>query len=297
VLRNLASRLVLIPAILFGLVTLLFLIFQLVPGDQATLAAGATATQAEIEAMRHQLGLDRPLLTQYLDHLFGLLRGDFGYSTLFRDNPLPHILERVPATLALTTGAILLTVVIGIPAGVLAAATRDRAPDMAISGCVIALLSIPNFWLGMLHLLPSFGFTGAASLVMPVLALAARLIAIIARLVRALIIEELGKPYVRTARAKGLGESTVLWGHVLPNALVPTMTAIGLEAGYLLGGSVVVERLFAWPGIGDLLISAISVRDYTLVLGITVLFALGFMLLNLAVDLLCVVANPRLRDA
>jgi ABC-type dipeptide/oligopeptide/nickel transport system permease component len=171
---------------------------------------------------------------------------------------------------------------------------------------VIAFLSIPNFWLGMvliavlsvgLGLLPSFGLVGARSLIMPVLALAARLIAIIARLVRALIIEELGKPYVRTARAKGLGMSRILWRHVLPNALVPTLTAIGLEAGYLLGGSVVVERLFAWPGIGDLLINGIGVRDYTLVLGITVLFALGFMLLNLVVDILCVIANPRLRHA
>jgi ABC-type dipeptide/oligopeptide/nickel transport system permease component len=219
---------------------------------------------------------------------------------------LPHILERVPATLLLTAGAISLTIVVGIPAGILAAATRDRAPDIAISGTVIAFLSIPNFWLGMvliavlsvgLGLLPSFGLAGARSLIMPVLALAGRLIAIIARLVRALIIEELGKPYVRTARAKGLGMARILWRHVLPNALVPTLTAIGLEAGYLLGGSVVVERLFAWPGIGDLLINGIGVRDHTLVLGITVLFALGFMLLNLVVDLLCVIANPRLRHA
>jgi ABC-type dipeptide/oligopeptide/nickel transport system permease component len=303
---NLASRLLLIPVVTFGVVTLLFLIFKMVPGDQATLAAGATATQAEIEAIRHQLGLDRPLMAQYLDHLAGLLRGDFGYSTLFRGNPLPHILERVPATLLLTASAICLTVLIGIPAGIIAAATQSRAPDLAISAGVIALLSIPNFWLGMVLIavlsvglgwLPSFGFNGAASLVMPVLALAARLIAIVARLMRALVIEEMGKPYVRTARAKGLGLPRILWVHVLPNALIPTITAIGMEAGYLLGGSVVVERLFAWPGIGDLLLNGIGVRDYTLILGITVLFAVGFMLLNLVVDLICLFVNPRLRHA
>ncbi|MFI5012429.1 MAG: ABC transporter permease [Hyphomicrobiales bacterium] len=305
-LGSIASRLLLIPILTFGVVTLLFLIFRMVPGDQATLAAGATATQAEIETIRHQLGLDRPFIAQYLDHLTGLLRGDFGYSTLFRGNPLPHILERVPATLVLTASAVTLTVLIGIPAGILAASAQNRWPDMVVSASVIAFLSVPNFWLGMvliavlsvgLGLLPSFGFAGPASLVMPTLALAARLIAIIARLTRGLVIEEMDRPYVRTARAKGLGFRRILWRHVLPNALIPTITAIGMEAGYLLGGSVVVERLFAWPGVGDLLLNGIGVRDYTLILGITVLFALGFMLTNLIVDIVCVFVNPRLRDA
>ena len=224
--RYLASRLLVMPPILLGVVTILFLIFKMVPGDQALLAAGATATQAEIETIRHQLGLDRPLLAQYGAHLLGLLHGDFGYSTMFRGNPLPHILERVPATLTL----------------------------------------------------------------------AARLVAIIARLTRGLVIEEMRKPYVRTALAKGLTMHRVLWRHVLPNAMIPIITALGLEAGYLLGGAVVVERLFAWPGIGDLLLGGIGVRDYTLILAITVLFALGFLLLNLAVDLVCLAVNPRLRN-
>ena len=303
--RYLASRLLVMPPILLGVVTILFLIFKMVPGDQALLAAGATATQSEIETIRHQLGLDRPLLAQYGAHLLGLLHGDFGYSTMFRGNPLPHILERVPATLTLAASAILVTIVIGIPAGILAASRQNRLADLLVSGSVTAFLSVPNFWLGMLLIailsvglrwLPSFGFDGLHSLVMPTLALAARLVAIIARLTRGLVIEEMRKPYVRTALAKGLTVRVVLWRHVLPNAMIPIITALGLEAGYLLGGAVVVERLFAWPGIGDLLLGGIGVRDYTLILAITVLFALGFLLLNLAVDLVCLAVNPRLRN-
>jgi ABC-type dipeptide/oligopeptide/nickel transport system permease component len=163
---------------------------------------------------------------------------------------------------------------------------------------------VPNFWVGMLLIallsvemgwLPAFGLTGAASLVMPTLALSARLIALVARMTRGVVIEELRKDYVRTARAKGLDARTVLSRHVLRNAMIPTVTVIGLQAGYLLGGSVVVERLFAWPGLGDLLLNAVSVRDYTLVQGIALFFVVGFLLINLVVELLYTLINPRLR--
>ena len=305
-LGHIAARLALIPVILFGVVTLLFVIFKTIPGDQAALMAGATATQVEIDATRRQLGLDRPALAQYADRLAGLARGDLGFSSTFRGNPLPRILERVPATLLLTASAIGLTILLGIPAGVIAASMHNRWPDLAISSVVVALLAVPNFFLGLmlialfsveLRWLPSFGFNGALSLIMPTLALAARLIAVIARLTRGLVIEEARHDYVRTAFAKGLTGTRVLWRHVLRNALVPIITTIGLEAGYLLGGSVVVERLFAWPGIGDLLLNAVAVRDYPLVQGIAILFVAGFLLINLLVELLFAVANPRLRDA
>ena len=304
--RHIAARLALIPVILFGVVTLLFIIFKTIPGDEATLMAGATATQVEIDATRQQLGLNRPVLVQYVDRLTGLVRGDLGFSSTFRGNPLPRILERVPATLVLTACAIGLTILIGVPAGVAAAALHNRWPDLAISSVVVAFLAVPNFFLGLmlialfsveLRWLPSFGFNGALSLVMPALALSARLIAVIARLTRGLVIEEARRDYVRTAFAKGLSGTRVLWRHVLRNALIPIITAIGLEAGYLLGGSVVVERLFAWPGIGDLLLNAVAVRDYPLVQGITILFVIGFLLINLLVELLFALANPRLRDA
>jgi ABC-type dipeptide/oligopeptide/nickel transport system permease component len=303
-LRFIAFRLALIPIVAFGVITILFVIFKSVPGDEATMVAGATATQAEIDQIRVQLGLDRPMLTQYLVHMGRLVTGDLGYSSTFRGNPLPHILDRVPATLALTAASILLTVLIGIPAGVAAAANQGRWPDLVISSVVIGLLAIPNFWLGMvliavlsveLNWLPSFGATGPLSLIMPTIALAARLIALVARMTRGVVIEEMRKDYVRTARAKGLSAKATLSRHVLRNALIPTVTVIGLQTGYLLGGSVVVERLFAWPGIGDLLLAGINVRDYTLVQGIAVLFVAGFLLINLVVEILYVFINPRMR--
>ena len=305
-LRLVAFRIAIIPFVALGVVTILFAIFKSVPGDQAAIAAGATATQAEIESVRVKLGLDRPLLEQYLSHVGGLLRGDLGYSSTFRANPLPQILERVPASLALMGAAILVMTIVGVPAGVAAAAWQNRWPDFLISGLVVGLLAVPNFWLGMMliaflsvqwGLLPSFGFTGLASLLMPTIALSARLIALVARTTRGVVIEEMRKDYVRTARAKGLDRATALRRHALRNALIPVVTVIGLQAGFLMGGSVVVERVFAWPGIGDLLLTGVAVRDYNLVQGITVIFVVGFLLVNLAVELIYVIANPRLRQA
>lgn len=295
-----------IPLIAFGVITLIFIIFKLVPGDEAVLMAGATASQADIDLLRTHLGLDRPVWEQYVTRMLGFLQGDLGFSSTFRGNPLPHILERIPATLALTGSAILTTVALGLPAGIVAAVHQNRWPDYALSSVVVALLAVPNFWLGLMLIvilsvewgwLPSFGFTGWASLVMPTMALAARLIALVARMTRGVMLEELRKDYVRTARAKGLDGATVVVRHVLRNALIPTVTVIGLQMGYLLGGSVVVERLFAWPGIGDLMINAIGARDYTLVQAITALFVVAFLLINLVVELLYALINPRLRHA
>lgn len=297
-------RLARMPLIAFGVVTIVFFIFKAVPGDEAQMMAGATASQVDIELLRTRLGLDRPILTQYATRMLGLVTGDLGYSSTFRGNPLPHILTRVPATLALTVAAILVTILIGIPAGVLAAVRQGSWVDYTLSFLVVGLLAIPNFWLGLVliiflsvewRLLPSFGFTGWASLVMPTAALAARLLALVARMTRGVVIDELGKDYVRTARAKGVAGAAIVRHHVLRNAMIPTVTVIGLETGYLLGGSVVVERLFAWPGIGDLMINAIGARDFTLVQAITVIFVIGFLIINLIVELLYLAINPRLR--
>lgn len=302
----LLKRFATIPFVVLGVVTILFVIFKSVPGDEAAFVAGATATQAEIDATRVRLGLDDPILVQYWRHVSGLAVGDFGYSSTFRGNPLPHILDRFPATLLLTASSIALTILIGIPAGVIAAANRNRWPDYLISFSVVGLLAVPNFWLGMLLIaylsvslgwLPSFGATGALSLIIPTLALAARLIALVARMTRGVVIEEMRKDYVRTARAKGMARDAILRRHVLRNVMIPTVTVIGLQAGYLLGGSVVIERLCAWPGIGDLLLTAVSVRDYTLVQSIVLIFVVSFMLINIAVEILYRLINPRLRYA
>ncbi len=302
--RYLSLRILRAVAIAFAVVTIIFFLFELIPGDQAMYIAGPGSTQAEIDALRERLGLNDPVIVRYVRHLVGLVQGDFGTSSVFKADPLSYILARVPATLALTAAAILLTIVIGIPAGILAALSHNRIPDLAISISVVALLAIPNFWLGLLLIsllsvelgwLPSFGFTGWASLVLPSLALAARLIALVARMTRGVMLEELGRDYVRTARSKGLHPSVIVIRHVLRNAMIPTVTVIGLQTGYLLGGSVVIERLFAWPGIGDLMINAIGQRDYAVVQGITLLFVFGFLIINLLVEVLYTFINPRVR--
>lgn len=299
-------RLARIPLIALGVITIIFIIFKLVPGDEAVLMAGSTASQADIDLLRSHLGLDRPLIEQYATRMLGFLQGDLGYSSTFRGNPLPHILGRIPATLALMISAIATTIIIGLPTGIVAAVYQNRWPDYLLSSLVVALLAIPNFWLGLMlivvlsvdwGLLPSFGFSTWTALVMPTITLAARLIALVARMTRGVMLEELRKDYVRTARAKGLDGVTVIVRHVLRNALIPTVTVIGLQMGYLLGGSVIVERIFAWPGIGDLMINAIGARDYTLVQGITILFVVGFLLINLFVEILYTWINPRLHYA
>lgn len=303
-LKFIVLRIVRIFPITFAVITIIFLIFQAIPGDQAVLMAGPGARDAEIEEIRHQLGLDQPITIQYVRHIAGVLQGDFGFSTTYQGSPFIHIVDRIPATLALTAAAILVTIVIGVPGGILAAVYHNRLLDYGISLSVVGLLAIPNFWLGLLMMsflsvqmgwLPSFGFSGWLSLVMPTLALAARLIALVARMTRGVVLEELNKDYVRTARSKGLDGMTVMIRHVLRNALIPTVTLIGLETGYLLGGSVVVERLFAWPGIGDLMINAIGMRDYNLVQGIILMFVIGFLLINLIVEILYAIINPRIQ--
>ncbi len=304
--RFLGLRLLRAIAIAFAVVTIIFFLFSLVPGDQAAFLAGPGATQAEVDNLRESLGLNDPILVQYFRHVTGLIQGDFGTSGVFKSDPLPFILERIPATLALTAAAIGLTILIGIPAGLVSAMFHMRVPDLAISVSVVALLAVPNFWLGLLLLslfsvqlgwLPSFGFSGALSLILPTLALAARLIALVARMTRGVTIDELGKDYVRTARSKGLSRTAILVRHVLRNVMIPTLTVIGLQTGYLLGGSVVIERLFAWPGIGDLMINAIGQRDYAVAQAVTILFVIAFLIINLIIELLYVLVNPRMRTA
>jgi ABC-type dipeptide/oligopeptide/nickel transport system permease component len=296
-------RLARIVPIVLVVVTLIFVLFRLVPGDPARLIAGTTATQESVERVRTQLGLDRPVLVQYASYLSGLVGGRMGYSGIYRSDVGPVILRHLPPTLALLATAMLVTVVLGIPAGVVSAVYRGSAVDYVVSFLVTAMLSIPNFWLGLMMIslfsvswgwLPSYGYGDWRSLVMPTVAVAARMIAIVARMTRSSMLEVLQRDYVRTARAKGQRRTVVVFKHAMRNALIPTITTIGLQAGYLLGGSVVIEQLFAWPGLGQLLINAVGVRDFNMIQSITIVFAVGFLVINLVVDLLYVVVNPRI---
>lgn len=299
-------RLVLLVPQALGIVTLIFVLFRVVPGDPALIVAGPNATQAQVNAVRRDLGLDRPLYAQYGRFLHDLAHGDMGNSLSLRLPVSNVILRRLPATLALTIASLLVTIALATPSGVVAAVRPHGLLAQIINGASILALSIPNFLVGMIlieylavrvRLLPPAGTGGLPFLIMPTLAIAARLIALVSRTTRASVMEVLGEDYVRTARAKGLAGRAVLYRHALRPAMVPIITMVGLQAGYLLGGSIVVETLFAYQGLGQAMITAVSLRDYFLVQGITAVYVVGFLLINLFVDLSYAFFDPRVRYA
>jgi ABC-type dipeptide/oligopeptide/nickel transport system permease component len=290
--------------VLLAVITLVFVIFRLVPGDPARMVAGAFATEEEVAAVRQQLGLDAPIPVQYVRYMAGVLQGDLGKSKVAGISVGPQLMRGIGPTLRLTVAAILLAVLLGIPAGVVSAVKHRSVWDYGSSFFTTALLSIPNFWLGLilmswlavkLHWLPATGTEGWKALIMPAVAVAARLVAIVARMTRSAMLEVVRLDYVRTARAKGLKESTVIFRHTLRNALVPVVTTIGLQVGYLLSGSVVIETLFAYGGLGLLLMDAVRGRDYTMMQGITLFYVSAFLLVNLAVDLIYTWLDPKIR--
>ncbi|MDR7482807.1 MAG: ABC transporter permease [Armatimonadota bacterium] len=299
-------RLALLAPQALGIVTLVFIVFRLVPGDPALLVAGPHATAEQVEAIRRDLGLHRPLWQQYLGFLADLLRGDLGTSVSLHQPVTEVVAARAGPTLALMLASLLLTVILAVPAGLAAAVRPHGTLAQVLMGASILALSIPNFLIGMLlmqvlavswRLLPAAGTGGGAFLVMPTLAVAARLVALVSRTTQASVLEILGEEFVRTARAKGLAARAVLYRHALRPALVPILTMIGLQAGYLLGGSVVVETLFAYQGLGQAMITAVGLRDYFLVQGVTLVYVVGFLLVNLVVDLSYAAVDPRIRYA
>lgn len=305
VLFILRRLLLLIPQTL-GIVTLIFLVFRWVPGDPALIVAGPSATQEQVQAIRHELGLDRPLWTQYGRFLSDLARGDLGTSLSLRQPVTGVLRARLAPTLTLMIVSLALAVLLAVPGGIISAVRPHSAGAQGVMAASILALSIPNFLLGMILVqylsvrwrwLPAAGTGGVLFLIMPALAIAARLVALVSRATRASVIEILGEDYVRTARAKGLAARTVFYRHALWPAMVPIITMIGLQAGYLLGGSIVVETLFAYQGLGQAMIAAVSLRDYFLVQGITLVYVAGFLVINLIVDLSYAVFDPRIRYA
>jgi ABC-type dipeptide/oligopeptide/nickel transport system permease component len=254
--------------------------------------------------LRHALGLDRPLLTQYAQYLTQLAHGDLGQSFKFQAPVRRIIFERYPATLSLAFLALLVCASIGIPAGVLAAHRRGQVPDRAVGVFTLFGLAVPNFALGPvlillfsieLGLLPVSGRGGPAYYVLPAATLGAALAAILTRMVRGSMLEELSSDYVRTARAKGLSMRAVLFQHAFRNALIPIITILGLQFGTLLAGTIVTETIFSWPGIGRLTVQAISARDYPLLQGCILVIAVSYVLVNLLTDVLYAVIDPRVR--
>ena len=302
--RHFFQRFLLALPALWLVLTLVFLLIHVVPGDPVEQMLGEGAAPGELAQLRHSLGLDQPLHVQYAHYLRQLAHGDLGQSLKFQAPVRRILFERYPATLELAFLALLICAAIGIPAGVLAAQRRGRAADRAVGFFTLLGLAVPNFALGpllillfsiALGLLPVSGRGGPLSFVLPAATLGAALAAILTRMVRGAMIEELSSDYVRTARAKGLPARAVLFRHAFRNALIPIITILGLQFGTLLAGAIVTESIFAWPGIGRLTVQAISSRDYPLLQGCILLIAVSYVFVNLFTDLLYAVVDPRVR--
>lgn len=298
------KRLLLLIPIVLGVVTLVFFLIHMIPGDPVEIMLGEQAQAADKEALRHELRLDRPLAEQYVHYLAALAKGDMGRSIHSREAVTTIILHRFPATLLLTLAAMAVAVLIAVPLGILSAVRQYSVIDNASMLFALLGISMPNFWLGPLLILffsiwlgwlPVSGMGGVTHLILPAVTLGTALTAILTRMIRASLLEVIREQYIVTARAKGLAEKVVLFKHALKNAMIPVITILGLQFGALLSGSIITETIFSWPGIGRLVIQAINQRDYPVVQGCVLLISLCYVLVNLLTDLFYGVVDPRIR--
>ena len=304
-------RILITAPVIWVVVSVVFLLIHIVPGDPIVQMLGEGATASDVSALRHAYGLDAPLGQQYFHYWQGIFHGDLGQSLRLHDSVVHLIAQRYPYTLALTAAALALGILVAFPAGIWSAIHRGRWQDKTLGVLSLTGLSFPNFALGpilvvlfsiRLGWLPVSGAgTGGTldfllHLVLPALTLALGLAAILTRMLRTAMLEELGQDYIRTARAKGLDERTVVYRHALRNALIPVLTVLGLQFGSLLAGAIVTETIFSWPGIGRLTLSAISNRDYALVQGCILAVGLTYVAVNLLTDIAYTIANPRMRS-
>jgi ABC-type dipeptide/oligopeptide/nickel transport system permease component len=304
-LRYLSSRLLYTLPVVWLVVSLVFLLIHLVPGDPVLQMLGEGAPAADIQATRHAYGLDVPLPRQYVNYWRGVLRGDLGTSVRLGQSVGRLILQRYPYTLELTLAALFIAVLLSVPAGVRSARRRDLWDDRVLGVVSLFGLSFPNVALGpililffalQLGWLPVSGSGTVAHLVLPAITMGGALAAILTRMVRTSMLEELGQDYIRTARAKGLSERVIVYRHALRNAMIPIITVLGLQFGALLAGAIVTETIFSWPGLGRLTIQAISNRDYYLVQGCILAIGLTYVTVNFLTDLLYSAVNPRIRQ-
>ena len=286
------------------IVSLIVFFLVRLKGDPISVMAPPTFSSAQIEALRQAWGLDRPLIEQYWVFLRRAVTGDFGRSVISGTPAMELVLQRLGATLQLAGVASLIGLVIAVPAGVISAVRRNSMIDLVTTTLATIGTAMPNFWLGLililifsvsLRWLPSFGAESPLAILMPAFTLGTGLAAVLARLSRSAMLDALSQDYVRTARSKGLSDRVVIWRHALRNSLIPVITAFGLQMGYLLGGAVVVESVFAWPGLGRLIVEAIGVRDITVVQAGVLWFAITFVLINLIVDLTYSIIDPRIQ--
>ena len=306
-------RLLLAVPVLFGVSVLVFAVLHLAPGDPAAIMLGAQATKEDVVRLHRDLGLDQPLVIQYVRWMGHVLQGDLGRSIPLGRAVLPEVLLRFKATLVLTAGALLIAILLGLAAGIVSAVKQYTWLDRISMGVAVTGVSLPVFWTGIMLILlfalqlrwfPSSGMSspygsGVADvlwhLVLPAVTLGTASAAALARLTRSSVLEIIRQDYVRSARAKGLAERAVIARHVLKNAINPIITVLGLQVGFLLGGAILTETVFSWPGLGSMMVRAIQARDYPLVQGGVLLIATTFVLVNLVVDLLYAVFDPRIR--
>jgi len=306
-------RLLLAVPVLFGVSVLVFAVLHLAPGDPAAIMLGAQSTKEDVERLRRDLGLDQPLVVQYLHWIGQVARGDLGRSIPLGRAVLPEVLLRFKATLLLTAGALVIAIFLGLVAGIVSAVKQYSWLDRMSMGVAVTGVSLPVFWTGIMLIIvfalqlrwfPSSGMSspygsGPADvlwhLVLPAVTLGTASAAALARLTRSSVLEIIRQDYVRSARAKGLAERAVIARHVLKNALNPIITVLGVQVGFLLGGAILTETVFSWPGLGSMMVRAIQARDYPLVQGGVLLIATTFVVVNLIVDLLYAVFDPRIR--
>jgi peptide/nickel transport system permease protein len=304
-LRYLLTRILYTLPVIWLVVSLVFLLIHLVPGDPIQQMLGEGAPAADLQAARHAYGLDLPLSQQYLNYWKGVLRGDLGVSLRYNQSVSKLLRQRYPYTLQLTLAALLVAILLSVPAGVHSARRRNDWDDRTISVVSLWGLSFPNFALGPILVLlfsikfgwlPVSGSGTFANLVLPAITMGSALAAILTRMVRTSMLEELSHDYIRTARAKGVSETRVVYHHALRNAMIPVITVLGLQFGALLAGAIVTEKIFSWPGVGRLTVDAISNRDYYVVQGCILAIGLTYVAVNFLTDLVYSVLNPRIRQ-
>jgi len=302
--RYFVGRLLSAGVVIAGVAVIVFLLIHIVPGDPVEVMLGESARPADREALRRALGLDQPILMQLGRYLEGIAQLDLGSSFHSKRQITDLLAERVPATFQLAAAALLIAIILGVPLGTLAAMRRGTAWDFVTMGVSMVGVSVPNFVMGPLLILffsvwlgwfPVSGREGALAIVLPALTLGTAMAAILARMVRSSLLEVIQEDFIRTARAKGLSERQVVWGHALPNAALPVITVIGLQLGTLLGGAVITEIVFSWPGIGQLTIEAIQRRDYPVLQACVLLICLAYVMVNTLTDLVYAALDPRIR--
>jgi ABC-type dipeptide/oligopeptide/nickel transport system permease component len=296
-------RLLQVLPIVFLVATTVFFLFKLIPGDPATVFAGEQASPATIARVRERLGLDQPVIVQYWRYLQRLVKGDLGTSFINGMEVIDLVKARFPNTIRLAFISTILSAFFGVSIGMISALKRETIVDYLLTVVALLGISIPIFWLGLmliyvlsvqLSILPIAGASSWKNYIMPVCTLSAVSVASILRITRSSILEVISEDFVRLARAKGLKETRVVFRHVLPNALIPVVTVVGLQFGYMLGGSIITETIFSWPGMGRMLVVAVNQRDVMVVQGVLIVFATSFVLVNLIVDIVYALIDPKI---